>query len=114
MRRILLLMNLYTVLLAFEDQTNGIDQFEAKSPDLALEEFVLKAKSLDNYDRQSLLSIIRKRSGESKLLIQVADLKGIWILNFGTKLIDVQELSSIFGGYIIQSDFKSPAGKNNL
>jgi len=107
-------MNLYTVLLAFEDRTNGIDQFEAKSPDQALEEFVLSAKSLDKYDRQSLLFIIRKRSKESNLLIHVADLKGIWILNFGTELIDVRELSSIFGGYIIQSDINGQPRKNNL
>lgn len=55
-------MNLYTILIDFEDRTMGIDQFEAESPNQALEDFILKAESLDNYDRKLLLSIIGNRS----------------------------------------------------
>jgi hypothetical protein len=103
-------MNLYTILIDFEDRTMGIDQFEGESVIQALEKFVLKAESLDNYDRQLLLSIIHNRSKQDVLLTHIAYLKGFWIINFGVDLIDNPGLSEIFGGYIIQTDIQGPVG----
>ena len=102
-------MNLYTILIEFEDRRVGIGQFEAESLVQALKEFINQSESLEEYDRNKILSIITNRSSQGNLLMHIADnLKGFWIINFGMDLLDIPELSNIYGGYIIQTDPNGP------
>ena len=102
-------MNLYTVIVDFEDRTNGIQQYEAETPEQALLEFIKQAESLEDYNRQGILSALSSRRENQKLLIHVAnDLHGFWIIDFGLDLNDVEEFSSILGGYVIQTDKEGP------
>jgi len=102
-------MNLYTILFEFEDRTAGIDQFSAQSPLQALELFINNTESLRDYDRSRLLSIMKYRADQDTLLNHIANnLKGFWVIGFGTDLLDIAELSSIYGGYIIQTDPNGP------
>jgi hypothetical protein len=98
-------MNLYTILISFEDRTVGIDQFEAETPQKALEEFINKAESLEEYDRKKIFSLIINRSRQGNL-------KGFWIIDLGTDFSDIPELSSIYGGYIVQTDLMAPKRTN--
>jgi hypothetical protein len=105
-------MNLYTILMHFEDHTVGIDQFEAESPKLALDKFINGAESLEEHDRKALLAIANNRSQQGSLLIHVAnDLKGLWIVHL-EDLSKIPALSAIYGGYIIQTDINGPKRKN--
>jgi hypothetical protein len=106
-------MNLYTILISFEDRTVGIDQFEAETPQKALEEFINKAESLEEYDRKKIFSLIINRSRQGNLLMHIAkNLKGFWIIDLGTDFSDIPELSSIYGGYIVQTDLMAPKRTN--
>lgn len=102
-------MNLYTVIIEFEDRSSGIDQFEAESPEQALVKFIRHAESLQDYDRNGIELTISGRLRNRNLLIQIAnDLRGFWIIDFGLDLVEIEEFSSIFGGYIIQTDKAGP------
>lgn len=102
-------MNLYTILIEFEDRRVGIDQFRAESPDQALHKFVTHAESLEEYDRRKILPILTFRSNQGNLLIHISnDLKGFWTIDFGLDLANIPELSSIYGGFIIQTDPNGP------
>ena len=106
-------MNLYTILIHFEDRTTGIGQFKAESPEEALFEFINRNESLMEYDRSKILSIVRNRFLQRNLLIHIADnFKGFWILDFGIEFIEDESLAPIFGGYIIQTDLSGPIRKN--
>lgn len=108
-------MNLYTILIDFEDRTIGVGQYEAEGPCLALKKFVESSESLSEYDRSKLLSIVNERSKQDNLLIHIAnEMKGLWAIFFGTDLLDIPELSTIYGGHIIQTDQNGPVRKVNI
>ena len=76
--------------------------------------FVNNSESLQEYNREKILETISKRSKEGNLFIHVADgLKGLWIIFFGMDLQNDPNLSSIYGGHIIQTDPKGPIRSNN-
>jgi hypothetical protein len=107
-------MNLFTVIIEFEDRSAGIEQYLAESPEHALLNFVSKAESLEEYDRNRMTAIIKNRITQGNLLTHIAnEFKGFWSINFGADLIDIPELSSIFGGYIVQTDNSAPKRKIN-
>ena len=107
-------MNLYTVIIDFEDGTAGVEQYEADQPEQALLSFANKAESLDGYDRQQIVSIISNRIDKKNLLTQIAnEFKGFWLINFGADFIESENLASIFGGYVIQTDKEGPKKINN-
>ena len=64
-------MNLYTILIEFEDRTVGIGQYEADSPEQALINFTRTAESLEDYDRKKIISIISNRIAQKNLLIHI-------------------------------------------
>lgn len=99
-------MKLYTLLLHFEDRRVWIDQYLTSSPKDALMQFIEKAECLEEYNRPKLLSIVSKRK---ELFIHLAMwIRWVWIMDFWTDLIDVEEFSDIYGWYIIQSDIDWP------
>lgn len=103
-------MTLYTVLLKFHDGETWIDQYSADNPDDALLSFIQCAKCLDTYDRKWLMNIILKRK---KLLTHLwMWLRGVWVIDFWTDLLDTFDFSNILSWYIIQTDNQWVIRKN--
>jgi len=101
-------MNLYTIIINFQDRSTGIDQYMTNNPEEALYKFIKSAECLCEYDRSKLLEILKKRE---KLTIHLKDMKWFWILDFWTDFLENKEFSSIFWWYIIQSDNNWPVRK---
>lgn len=98
-------MNLYTILINFEDRTTWIGQYCSNTPEDALFEFIQKSESLYKYDRNKLFEVLKKRQ---KLTIHITNMKWFWIIDFWIDLLNIRDFSSIFGWYIIQSDQRWP------
>lgn len=103
-------MKLYTVQLTFEDFTEGIGQYQANSPERALEIFFEKSECLKDYNREELLDIMKKRIHDNNAIIQVGgNMRGVWFINTGAEFhIFLGELRAIYGGIIIQTDINAP------
>jgi hypothetical protein len=103
-------MKLYTVQVTFEDFTFAVEQYEADTPEHAIELFFSKAGCFQDYNREELLNVMRKRIQEKSALIHLGNnLRGIWLINTGTEFLDFPgELQAIFGGKVIQTDPHGP------
>lgn len=102
-------MNLYTILMNFEDRTTLIEQYESSSEENALFLFIENAKCLNDYNRKELLQILKNRKN---LLIHLSNIKWFWIMDFWTDLFDSKDFSNIYWWYIVQTDKDWPIRKN--
>lgn len=101
---------LYTIKITFSDFTFAVKQYETDSPEEAVELFFQNAECFDNYDREKLIEIMKKRLKEKSAVIQVKNgLRGVWEINTGTEFLDFEgDLEAIYGGLVIQTDPHGP------
>ena len=101
---------LYTVSITFSDFSESVNQYEANSPEEAVELFFKKAECLDGYDRDELVRVIERRLREKSALIHAADgLRGVWLIVTGAEFQDFKgDLEAIYGGLVIQTDPHGP------
>ncbi len=95
-------MKLYTVTIDFADHSEGVEQYQARSPEEALHCFIEQAVSLAGNDRNMVKEALLAPS-----LLHLAKHKGIWIVLFSpvslSKII-WHNNNPILGGLVIQSD----------
>ncbi|PIT90563.1 MAG: hypothetical protein COU22_01425 [Candidatus Komeilibacteria bacterium CG10_big_fil_rev_8_21_14_0_10_41_13] len=100
----------YTVSITFADFTKSVDQYEANSPEEAVDLCFQQAECFADYNRDMLVKVMQQRLDDKKALIHVADgLKGVWLVVVGTEFQDFEgELEAIYGGIVVQTDPNGP------
>jgi len=104
-------MKLYTVEITFSDFGYAVEQYEAKSPEHAVELFFTNAKCLQDYDRKEILSGIKNKHSDKISLLHVGDnLRGVWLFTVDSDFSGIKNEGSveIYGGRVIQSDPHAP------
>ena len=95
-------MNLYTIIISFDDKRQGLGQYASLTPLDALKEFIGSNESVEGFNRQQIMSAINLDP-----FIQVKNFKGIWIIRFLPKnILGIVGPNNdrILGGYVLQSD----------
>ena len=100
----------YTVSITFADFTKSVDQYEANSPEEAVELCFQQAGCFEDYNREELVKVIQKRLKDKNALIHAADgLRGVWLIMVGTEFQEFEgELEAIYGGMVVQTDPHGP------
>lgn len=96
---------LFTVFLNFQDRVVGIGQFESDSPINVLSSFIKKSESLNEYDRDYLLSLVKP-----ECFTQLKSDRGVWLFNFSAPDYFSRKWPNnnmVYGGYIVQTDPES-------
>jgi hypothetical protein len=108
-------MKLYTIEITFEDFALGIEQYEADSPEQAVEMFFSKAECLKDYNRKELLDVMKERLANKSGLMQIAgNMRGMWFINTAGEFLNFpNELQAIYGGRLIQTDQHAPSRSSN-
>jgi hypothetical protein len=97
--------HLYTVIVGFNDFTQGIEQYDAPSPEEAIVRFVRDAACLQEFPPDARSELIR--GGRDIRLIHVANnLHGVWI--WVPAQSDARRIESVLGGQVIQTDRHAP------
>lgn len=94
-------MNLYTVIINFEDRTLAIEQVESANELEALRSAIRRSKAVQNIDVKAVEETLKKFL---KLIHVAMDYHGVWQwhhVNFNCEAV-----SEIYGGTIIQTDRK--------
>lgn len=89
--------SLYTVLVTFDDFTNGIEQYQAESPEAAMAMFIREAECLSEFPS-------RDRGVVEALHIAVLEIKslnGFWVWIMAQS--EVPTIPSLLGGHIIRT-----------
>lgn len=100
----------YTVIITFADFTESVNQYEANSPEEAVDLFFQKAGCFEDYNRDELVKVMQQRLKNKKALIHTADgLRGVWLIVVGTEFQEFEgELEAIYGGIVVQTDPHGP------
>ena len=93
---------LYTLLINFADHIVGVGQYQAETPERALELFVQENELLEGYDREKLMRAINP-------LLPIRDIKGFWIASFSETNIGGENDNPVLGGHVVQADPEAPA-----
>jgi len=97
--------HLYTVIVGFSDHTQGIEQYDASSPEVAVARFVRDAKCLQEFPPDARAELIG--GGRDIRLIHVANnFHGVWIWVLARR--DAPRIQSVLGGHVIQTDRNAP------
>jgi hypothetical protein len=89
---------LYTVVVSFDDFTQGLEQVEAPSAEAAMAMFLREAVCLQGIAPHSRQAI---REQDIKLL-RIVSLSGVWLWLYAQS--QVPKLQSVLGGTVIQTD----------
>jgi hypothetical protein len=95
----------YTVVVGFNDFTQGFEQYEASSPEAALAMFLREAICLAEMSTEQRQSI---REQHIKLL-HVGKMRGVWLWQYAQS--QIPKIPSVLGGHIIQTDCRAPLPK---
>ena len=97
--------HLFTVIVGFSDHTQGIEQYEASSPEEAITRFVHDAACLQEFPPDTRAELIG--GGRDIRLIHVANnFHGVWIWVLAQR--DAPRIESVLGGQVIQTDRSAP------
>jgi len=97
--------HLYTVFVGFNDFRQGIEQYDASSPEEAIARFVRDAECLQEFPPEARAELIG--GGRDIRLIQVANnFHGVWI--WVRARTDAPRIESVLGGQVIQTDRNAP------
>jgi hypothetical protein len=91
-------LKLYTVIVSFDDFTQGIEQVEAPSAEAAMAMFLREAVCLKEVAPEPRQNI---REQDIKLL-RLVSLSGVWLWLYAQS--QVPKLPSVLGGQVIQTD----------
>jgi hypothetical protein len=87
----------YTVVVGFEDHTNGIEQYETACPEAAMAMFLREAECLAEVD-----PVGRKTVSQSHIkLLKIKKLDGLWIWNMTRST--VPKMPGVLGGYVVRT-----------
>ena len=96
---------LYTVIVGFSDHRQGIEQYDASSPEEAVARFVRDAACLQEFPPDARTELIG--GGQDIRLIHVANnFHGGWIWVLARR--DAPRIESVLGGQVIQTDRNAP------
>ncbi len=96
---------LYTVIVCFDDFTQGIEQCEAASPEEAMALFLRDAECL-----RSIAAESRKGIGAAHIkLLEIGKIRGVWLWLRAQS--QVPGLPSLLGGQVIQTDRSARSAK---
>jgi hypothetical protein len=101
--------HLYTVIILFDDFTQGIEQYDATSPDAAMARFLREAQCLQEFQADDRVKLINEQ--DIQLLHMAHNLQGVWVWILAQS--KVPSLKSVLGGQVIQTDRKSPRRANS-
>jgi hypothetical protein len=96
--------HLYTVIVLFDDFTQGIEQYDAPSPAVAMARFIREAQCLQEFQADDRSQLISEK--DIKLLHIANNLYGVWIWVLAQS--NVPSIKSVLGGQVIQTDRQSP------
>jgi hypothetical protein len=96
---------LYTVIVGFDDFTQGIEQFEASSPEAAMAMFLREAECLRDLEREHRETILERHIA----LLPVRKLDGVWLWLRAQS--QVAKMKSVLGGQVIQTARSAPQRK---
>ncbi len=100
--------HLYTVIVGFNDFTQGIEQYVAPSPEEAVARFVRDAACLQEFPPDARAQLIA--GGTNIKLVHVAnDFRGVWL--WVRAQSNDSRVESVLGGQVIQTDYNSPIRK---
>jgi hypothetical protein len=95
---------LYTIIVLFDDFTQGIEQYDMPSPEEAMAKFIREAQCLQEFQADGRTKLINGK--DIKLLHIANNLHGVWIWVYAQS--NIPKMKSVLGGQIIQTDRKSP------
>jgi hypothetical protein len=101
--------HLYTVIVLFDDFTQGIEQYEAPSPAAAMARFIREAQCLQEFQADDRIKLISDQ--DIQLLHLAHHLQGVWVWVMAQS--KVPSMKSVLGGQVIQTDRKSPRRANS-
>lgn len=92
-------MNLYTVIIDFEDRTKVIEQVECSTEVEALHTVLRKAEALENHEKEAIEETIKTYLRITHLAMGY---KGVWIWHHCN--FENEKVEDIYGGSIVQTD----------
>ena len=97
--------HLYTVIVGFSDHTQGIEQYDASSPEEAVARFVRDAECLQEFPSEARAELVGG-GGDIKLIHVANGFHGVWIWVLPRR--DAPRIESVLGGQVIQTDRTAP------
>jgi hypothetical protein len=92
-------MNLYTVIVDFEDRTKAIEQVKCSNEIEALHKVLREAEALESHDKEAIEETINTYLRITHLAMQY---NGVWIWHHCN--FDNEKVEDIYGGSIVQTD----------
>jgi hypothetical protein len=97
--------DLYTVVIGFDDFTQGIEQYEASSPEAALAKFLREAVCLGEMSTEQRQTV----TAQHIKLMHVGKMRGVWLWLYAQS--QIPKIPSVLGGHVIQTDCRAPHPK---
>jgi len=97
--------HLDTVIVGFSDHTQGIERYDASSPEEAVAPFVRNAQCLEEFPSEARAELIGG-GGDIRLIHVANNFHGVWIWVLPRR--DAPRIESVLGGQVIQTDRSGP------